>query len=101
VCSAGKNRTGETPHHAPPATQRRHKRAHALLLIAIALLACAARAQSASKPARAGSTPTPRSGVAFDGERALTHVRKLVEFGPRPAGSDALKRARAYLVSVL
>lgn len=39
--------------------------------------------------------------ATFDGERALGHVRKLVEFGPHPAGSDALKRARAYITGEL
>ena len=33
----------------------------------------------------------------FSGERALRDVQKLVELGPRPAGSDALEKARAYI----
>jgi len=33
----------------------------------------------------------------FSGEKALVHVQKLVDFGPRPAGSDAITRARAYI----
>ncbi|MDQ3198480.1 MAG: M28 family peptidase [Verrucomicrobiota bacterium] len=33
----------------------------------------------------------------FSGEKALAHVQALVDFGPRPAGSDAIKQARAYL----
>jgi len=31
------------------------------------------------------------------GERALAHVQKLVEFGPRPPGSDAIEKARTYI----
>jgi hypothetical protein len=55
-------------------------------------------AQGGDAKARAAThAPTP----AFDAERAFAHVRKLVEFGPRPAGSEALKRARAYIVSEL
>lgn len=58
-----------------------------LLLTAFAVVAAAAHATQAQTQTR----------VSFDGERALAHVRKLVEFGPRPAGSDALKRARDYI----
>jgi glutaminyl-peptide cyclotransferase len=37
----------------------------------------------------------------FDGERALEHVRKQVEFGPRPAGSAELEQTRNYLIDQL
>jgi glutaminyl-peptide cyclotransferase len=33
----------------------------------------------------------------FSGEKALDHVQKLVDLGPRPPGSDAIVRARAYI----
>jgi glutaminyl-peptide cyclotransferase len=33
----------------------------------------------------------------FSGEKALAHVQSLVDLGPRPAGSDAIVRARAYI----
>jgi glutaminyl-peptide cyclotransferase len=93
VRSAGKNRTLQAHADAArPAKHRRQKRAPAYsfifsLIVAALAHASVARAQSA--------------GTSFDGARALQHVRKLVEFGPRPAGSDALKRARAYIVSEL
>lgn len=59
----------------------------ALPLIALAVAAAFSHATHAQTRAR----------VSFDGERAFAHVRKLVEFGPRPAGSEALKRARDYI----
>ena len=31
------------------------------------------------------------------GEKALAHVQKLVDFGPRPPGSDALEKSRSYI----
>jgi len=34
---------------------------------------------------------------AFSGEKALAHVARLVEFGPRPAGSEAIEKARSYI----
>src|SRR3989304_4649077 len=37
----------------------------------------------------------------FDADRALTDVEKLVGFGPRPAGSDAHRRAQEYLLDQL
>ena len=33
----------------------------------------------------------------LSGERAFAHMQKLVDLGPRPAGSDALVRTRAYI----
>ena len=47
------------------------------------------------------STPSPTPGVAFDGQRAFEHVRKQVEFGPRPAGSAELAKTRDYIVGQL
>ena len=33
----------------------------------------------------------------FSGEKALVHVQRLVDLGPRPAGSDAIEKARNYI----
>ncbi len=38
---------------------------------------------------------------AFDGARAYRDVERLVGFGPRPPGTPALERARAYLAGEL
>ncbi len=46
----------------------------------------------------------PRPGAAepaFDGQAAFAHVERLVGFGPRPAGSEALANARRYIVKEL
>jgi glutaminyl-peptide cyclotransferase len=44
----------------------------------------------------------PPSGTGgFDGAQAFEHVRKLVEIGPRPPGSDGIHRAQAYIISQL
>ena len=37
----------------------------------------------------------------FSGEKALSHVQKLVAFGPRPPGSPAIEKARAYIAETL
>jgi glutaminyl-peptide cyclotransferase len=61
-----------------------------LRVLAVLLLACAC-----STMATAASPPL------FDGAAALRHVERLVALGPRPAGSDASARARAYIIGEL
>ena len=45
--------------------------------------------------------PAADAGPAFDGKAAFAHVERLVGLGPRPAGSEALARARRYIVDEL
>jgi Zn-dependent M28 family amino/carboxypeptidase len=43
-----------------------------------------------------------KSPVAgFSGERAMDHVRKQIDFGPRPPGSPELEKTRAYIANEL
>ena len=42
-----------------------------------------------------------RSAPAFDSSRAYEHLRQVVSFGPRPAGSPALERTRGYIIEQL
>ena len=39
--------------------------------------------------------------ATFNGERAMDHARKQVEFGPRPPATPALEKTRAYIVDQL
>lgn len=39
--------------------------------------------------------------TAFNGERAMAHARKQIEFGPRPPDSPQLEKTRAYIVNEL
>jgi len=39
--------------------------------------------------------------AAFDGQRAYAHVQRLVGYGPRPSGSDALIRSATYISTQL
>ncbi|MEX1026098.1 MAG: M28 family peptidase [Planctomycetota bacterium] len=41
------------------------------------------------------------NGASFDAERAWQHLMKQVEFGPRPSGSTALERQRAWMTEHL
>ncbi|HEX6189649.1 MAG TPA: hypothetical protein VFZ40_16350, partial [Pyrinomonadaceae bacterium] len=70
------------------------------LILPLSLLGCPS---NSNKPTNVSSTTPPeaKSGSDFDGNRAFEHVRKQVEFGPRPAGSVELERARGYIVDQL
>jgi glutaminyl-peptide cyclotransferase len=46
------------------------------------------------------SSPVP-GATAFNGERAMDHVRKQVDFGPRVAGSAQLAKTREYIINSL
>jgi glutaminyl-peptide cyclotransferase len=39
----------------------------------------------------------PNGPADFDAARAYEHVKKLVEIGPRPAGSEAIKKTQQYI----
>ena len=59
---------------------------------------------SALAPAPPQSTddpPAPEKTSGFDGQRAFTHVAKLVGFGPHPSGSPAIAQVQEYLLSEL
>jgi glutaminyl-peptide cyclotransferase len=78
----------------------------ALLLLTLLFNACTGNAPTSNAPgsatpaASAAPAPAP-TRPAFDGERAFTHLRKMVEIGPRPAGSAELARTREYITGEL
>ena len=39
----------------------------------------------------------PKVWEEFSGEKAFAHVQRLVDFGPRPAGSKAIEKSRDYI----
>jgi glutaminyl-peptide cyclotransferase len=45
--------------------------------------------------------PTPAPVIAFDGTRAMDHVKKQIDFGPRPPDSPQLAKTRAYIADEL
>lgn len=63
--------------------------------LALALLssACGQRSESTDSGAKIWEE--------FSGENALRHVQELVNLGPRPAGSEAIERARVYITAQL
>ena len=57
------------------------------------------RIANSERPKEAG--PVVPGAVAFNGERAMDHVKKQVDIGPRVAGSPELAKTREYILSTL
>ena len=45
----------------------------------------------------ATNSDTPKIWQEFSGEKAFAHVQRLVDFGPRPAGSKGIEKSRDYI----
>jgi Peptidase family M28 len=59
-----------------------------LLRVILVLIVCAGASRAAE---------TPEVWEKFSGEKAFAHVQRLVDFGPRPAGSKAIEKSRDYI----
>ncbi len=70
-------------------------RLHLLLVLTLALSACEGKNDPAS------SAAAQKLWEQFSGENALRHVQTLVDYGPRPPGSAALEKSRAYITKTL
>jgi glutaminyl-peptide cyclotransferase len=75
---------------------RKMKRMHIPALASFLVVFLVSRA--GDQPARASQ---PRVWEEFSGEKALAHVQRLVDFGPRPPGSEAIGKARDYIENQL
>jgi len=71
-----------------------------LLLSSLMLAGCPGGNKSGEAPANSTVT-SPGKISDFEGDRALEHVRKQVEFGPRPPGSPELEKTRGYIFDQL
>jgi glutaminyl-peptide cyclotransferase len=79
-----------------------------LLLLPLLLTACPKNERPPNSrigiSERPGASPSPEmapGAVAFNGERAMEHVKKQVEIGPRVPGSPELARTREYIINTL
>src|SRR5438128_6107646 len=45
--------------------------------------------------------PSGKIWTQFSGDQALAHVQRLVDFGPRTPGSEAIEKSRAYIKRAL
>jgi hypothetical protein len=58
------------------------------------------RLSTAERPREASPGMAP-DAIAFNGERAMEHVKKQMEIGPRIPGSPELAKTREYILSLL
>jgi Zn-dependent M28 family amino/carboxypeptidase len=91
---------------------RRQSTGHRAGIVALALLspllfaACPKNDPPPQPQARVSRTARPAERLppiptAFNGERAMDHARKQIEFGPRPPASPELEKTRNYIVDQL
>lgn len=86
-----------------------YKLAPVLGVLTLAFLSTGCPKEDKPPNARMGTTDRSREGspavvpgaVAFNGERAMDHVKKQLEIGPRIPGSPELARTRGYIISSL
>ncbi len=100
--------------HGTSRDRSRHRRiltraCSVLLLVFVPLLfAACPKNQKPPRQPRVGVSsdatppkPLPPIPTGFNGERAMDHARKQIEFGPRPPGSPELEKTRRYIVDQL
>jgi peptidase M28-like protein len=68
---------------------RKHICEFGCVLSMIVVIGCALNSAEAS--------PTRELWEELSGGKALTHVQQLVDLGPRPSGSTAIEKSRAYI----
>ena len=81
----------------------------ALLALALSMPVLFAACPKNDPPSRPRATistssrPVPTTPIvaAFNGEKAMDHVRKQIEFGPRPPDTPQLAKTRAYIANEL
>jgi glutaminyl-peptide cyclotransferase len=61
----------------------------------------ASRIGISERPAESPNPAIVPGAVAFNGERAMDHVRKQVAIGPRSPGSAELAKTREYIINTL
>ncbi len=86
------------------AKQKSGRNAWWLLLGSGILAAALAYGMQAGRGQAPASAPTAAPQVRtspFNADRAFADLKAMVDFGPRPAGSEALAKTRAYIVAEL
>jgi glutaminyl-peptide cyclotransferase len=71
------------------------------LALALLLIPQCFQDRAAAQAPAAGPSVDSNKSSRFDAARAYEQVKRIVAFGPRPSGSEAIKKARGYIVSEL
>jgi glutaminyl-peptide cyclotransferase len=79
---------------------------HTLTMALLLVFVSGCQEQSASVANHNSATPGSPTTAAeksegIDANRAFAHVKRLVEFGPRPSGSEAIRKTQEYIKSEL
>ena len=85
----------ETDHGRGHENRKDHKGFVVFVVFVTFVIAAVARCSAQAPPSQPASAPR------FDGSRAFQDLRELVDIGPRPAGSDGIKKTRAYITKEL
>jgi hypothetical protein len=73
-----------------------------LVRIVVILASLHMHSNTRNLPAQQDASDSTQTGTTnFDGSKAFEHVRQLVQIGPRPSGSEAIRTAQAYIVGRL
>jgi len=77
-----------------------------VLLMPLLFAACPKNEPPERPPARMSNSPRQPDvkapiPAAFNGERAMDHVRKQIDFGPRPPDTPQLAKTRTYITNEL
>lgn len=99
-------RKGWTPKKNTSGTSMSRPNILSASIAALLFLGCSGQSTVVSKAdtehkSNAIVAPPPNFTGGFDGARAFEHVRRLVGFGPRPPGSDAIHHAQSYIIEQL
>ena len=62
---------------------------------------CGLLALASLLPLLAAGADQAKVWEEFSGDNALAQTQKLVDFGPRPPGSEAIEKARVYIEAQL
>jgi glutaminyl-peptide cyclotransferase len=99
---------GKSRDHSRHTTTLTRAGSRLLLVLVPLFFAGCPKNQKPPRQARVGVATVAESAMrlppiptAFNGERALDHARKQVEFGPRPPATPQLEKTRAYIVDQL
>jgi hypothetical protein len=93
--------TDHTPSSESPNNTSRFLALAFILLAPLIMLGCPSGGNRPTNESPSQPSSPAKSASDFDGDRAFEHVRKQVEFGPRPAGSAELEKTRNYLIDQL
>jgi Zn-dependent M28 family amino/carboxypeptidase len=72
-----------------------------LALALFILSACFSPSGSFDTAAQSKESGQSTAAYAVDAKRAFEHMKRMVELGPRPSGSEALAKAQQYITSEL